>query len=235
MFRTGKISVSSQCPIVAIRVRARTPGLVSTCCYEPLVLRTGRFDPWPIATSYLWWGLHFPEVLMLYDLTVTQFSRMLQNLSQCLDKASAFADTKKITGEVLLNSRLAPDQFNLLRQIQIACDTAKAGVARLTGQEPPAHPDDEQTIADAKARIDKVVAYLQTFTAKDFAGAEEREITQPRWAGKYLLGREFAMLHMIPNLYFHVTTAYAILRHNGVEVGKKDYLGAMPFREPKQA
>ncbi len=172
---------------------------------------------------------------MLYDLTITQFVHMLQNLSVCLDKAAAFAETKKIPGEVLLGSRLAPDQFNLLRQIQIACDTAKAGAARLTGQEPPAHPDDEKTLADAKARIEKVTAYLQTFTAKDFAGAEERHITQPRWAGKYLSGKEFALMHMIPNLYFHIATAYAILRHNGVDVGKKDYLGAMPYKEPKPA
>jgi len=169
---------------------------------------------------------------VLYDLTIVQFTRMLQNLSQCLDKAAAFADAKKIDGAVLLGSRLAPDQFALLRQIQIACDTAKTGAARLTGKEPPAHADDEKTLADAKQRIDKVVDYLKTFSATDFAGAEERSITQPRWAGKYLTGREFALMHMIPNMYFHVTTAYAILRHNGVDLGKKDYLGAMPFREP---
>lgn len=169
---------------------------------------------------------------MLYDLTVTQSIRMLQNLSHCFDKAAVFAETKKIDGEVLLHSRLAPDQFNLLRQVQIACDTAKAGAARLTGKEPPAHADDEKTVADAKARIEKVVAYLQSFKAQDFEGAEERHITQPRWAGKYLSGKEFALMHLIPNVYFHVATAYAILRHNGVDVGKKDYLGAMPFKEP---
>lgn len=169
---------------------------------------------------------------MLHDLTIVQFTRMLQNLNQCLDKAAAFADTKKIDGAVLLGSRLAPDQFALMRQIQIACDTAKAGVARLTDKEPPAHPDDEKTLAEAKQRIDKVIAYLQTFSPADFAGAEERQITQPRWAGKYLTGREFALMHMLPNMYFHVTTAYAILRHNGVDLGKKDYLGTMPFKGP---
>ena len=83
----------------------------------------------------------------------------------------------------------------------------------------------------AKARIEKVIAYLQTFSAKDFAGAAERHVSQPRWAGKYLTGHEFAVQHMIPNFYFHVTTAYAILRANGVDLGKKDYLGAMPFKE----
>ena len=169
---------------------------------------------------------------MFHDLVVTQFTKTLQNLGACLDKAAGFADAKKIDAEVLLGSRLAPDQFNLLRQIQIACDTAKTGAARLTGKEPPAHEDREKTIADAKARIEKVVAYLQTFSAKDFEGAEARQITQPRWAGKYLTGREFAMQHLIPNFFFHVTTAYAILRHNGVDLGKKDYLGPMPFKEP---
>jgi hypothetical protein len=169
---------------------------------------------------------------MLYDLTVTQPIRMLQNLSRCLDKASAFAETKKFDVEVLLQSRLAPDQFHLLRQIQVACDTAKTGVARLTGQEPPAHADDEKTLGEAKARIDKVVSYLQTFKPEHFAGAEERHITQPRWAGKYLNGKEFALMHLVPNVYFHVATAYAILRQNGVDVGKKDYLGVMPFKEP---
>jgi hypothetical protein len=169
---------------------------------------------------------------MFHDLVVTQFTKTLQNLGACLDKAAGFADAKKIDAEVLLGSRLAPDQFNLLRQIQIACDTAKTGAARLTGKEPPAHEDREKTIADAKARIEKVVAYLQTFSAKDFEGAEARQITQPRWAGKYLTGHEFAMQHLIPNFFFHVTTAYAILRHNGVDLGKKDYLGSMPFKEP---
>jgi uncharacterized protein len=168
---------------------------------------------------------------VLHDITINQFTKMLQNLSQCLDKAAAYCSAKKIEPEVLLSSRLAPDQFHLLRQIQVACDTAKTGVARLTGKEAPAHEDNEVTLADAKARIEKVVAYLQTYSAKDFAGADERRVSQPRWAGKYLTGHEFAVQHMIPNFYFHVTTAYAILRANGVDLGKKDYLGAMPFKE----
>jgi hypothetical protein len=167
---------------------------------------------------------------MLYDITVTQFTKTLQNLGQCLDKAAAYSDAKKFDAQVLLGSRLAPDQFHLLRQIQIACDTAKTGAARLTGKDAPAHEDSEKTIADAKARIEKVVAYLQTFSAKDFAGADERHVSQPRWQGKYLTGHEFALQHMMPNFFFHATTAYAILRHNGVELGKKDYLGPMPFK-----
>jgi uncharacterized protein len=170
---------------------------------------------------------------MLYALTITQFTKMLQNLSACLDKAAGFADAKKLDAEVLLKSRLAPDQFDLLRQIQVACDTAKGCAARLTGKDAPAHDDNEKTIANAKARIEKAVAHLQTYAEKDFAGAEQRRVSQPRWAGKYLTGSEFALQHAIPNFFFHVTTAYAILRHNGVELGKKDYLGPMPFKEPQ--
>jgi hypothetical protein len=169
---------------------------------------------------------------MLYDITVTQFSKMLHNLSGCLDKAAAFADAKKIDSSALLASRLAPDQFNLLRQIQIACDTAKTGITRLTGKEAPAHEDTEKTLADAKARIAKVIAFLETVSAKDFADAETRRVSQPRWAGKYLTGQEFALQHMIPNFFFHVTTAYSIMRADGIDVGKKDYLGPMPFKEP---
>jgi hypothetical protein len=167
---------------------------------------------------------------MLYQITVPQFSKMLHNLSQILDKANAFAEAKKIEPAVLLNARLAPDQFPLTRQIQIACDTAKLGVSRLTGKESKVHEDNETTIPQLKSRIQDVISYLNTFTAKDFEGAEERKITHQRWDG-HLTGFDFATQHAIPNLYFHITTAYAILRHNGVEVGKKDYLGAMPFRK----
>lgn len=167
---------------------------------------------------------------MLYHITIPQFVKMLNNLSLILDKAAAYADAKKIDPSVLLNSRLAPDQFPLTRQIQIACDTAKLGASRLTGKEAKVHEDSETTIPQMKARIQDVISYLNTFTAKDFEGSEERKITHPRWDG-YLVGSEFATQHALPNLYFHVTTAYAILRHNGLEIGKKDYLGPMPFKK----
>jgi hypothetical protein len=169
---------------------------------------------------------------MLHDITIIQFSKTLQNLSLCLDKAAAFAEARKIDGATLLASRLAPDQFNLLRQIQIACDTAKTGVTRLTGKDAPTFEDNEKTIADAKGRIAKTLTFLETVSAKDFAGAETRHVSQPRWNGKYLTGQEFALHHMIPNFFFHATTAYAIMRADGIELGKKDYLGAMPFKEP---
>lgn len=169
---------------------------------------------------------------MFYDLTVVQCSKMLQNLSAILAKAAVFADSKKIDVAVLLNARLAPDQFNLIRQVQIACDSAKLGVARLTGKtdSAPKHADDETTLAQLQQRISDTVDYLASFTESDFAAAATQHITQPRWEGKYLLGYEFLIQHVIPNVYFHISTAYAILRHNGVDVGKKDYLGAMPYK-----
>ena len=169
---------------------------------------------------------------MFYELTVVQFSKALSNLSALLDKGAAYAEVKKFDVAVLLNSRLAPDQFNLIRQVQIACDTAKLGVARLTGkvESAPVHADTETTLAELKARIQSVQDYLAGFKPEDFEGAAERHISQPRWEGKYLTGTEFAIQHAIPNIYFHVTTAYAILRHNGVDVGKKDYLGSMPYK-----
>ncbi|ATX78209.1 MULTISPECIES: DUF1993 domain-containing protein [Reinekea] len=170
---------------------------------------------------------------MLYDLTVVQFSKMLTNLSAILDKANGFADGKKIDMAVLLNARLAPDQFTLTRQVQIACDTAKLAVARLVDQADaaPKHDDSETTVAQLQERIQSVLDYLASFSEADFANAATSTITQPRWAGKHMVGEDFAIHHAIPNIYFHITTAYAILRHNGVEVGKKDYLGAMPLRD----
>lgn len=167
---------------------------------------------------------------MYYDLTVVQFSKMLKNLSAILQKAESFAALKKVDMAVLLNTRLSVDQFNLIRQIQIACDIAKLGVARLTATEAPKHEDNEATLAELQTRIQSVIDYLAGFSEADFADAAERHISQPRWEGKYLSGHEFAIEWAIPNVYFHVTTAYAILRHLGVDVGKKDYLGEMPFK-----
>lgn len=168
---------------------------------------------------------------MIYDLTVTQFSKMLHNLSDLLGKAAQLAETKKFDVEVLLQSRLAPDQFNLIRQIQITCDTAKLCASRLTAKEAPVQSDDEKTLNELKARIDSVISYLGKMSENDYKEAAGRHISQPRWEGQYLTGQEFVQHHAIPNFYFHLTTAYAILRHNGVEVGKKDYLGKMPYKK----
>jgi hypothetical protein len=197
-----------------------------------------RFDA-PNLTGTVGSGLLYPQALhtprkgraMIYDLTNAQFVRMLRNFSAILDKAAQYAETKKFDVGVLLQSRLAPDQFNFIRQVQIMCDTAKKGAAQLTGKEPPVHPDTEQTLPEVRARIESVISYLEKFAPTDYAGAEERRISQPRWEGQYLTGKEFATHHLIPNFYFHFATGYSILRHNGVDVGKKDYLGKMPFKK----
>ncbi len=167
---------------------------------------------------------------MLFETTLPQFIKMLNNLNLLIEKAEQHAMAKKFEIDILLQSRLAPDQFNFIRQIQIACDTAKLAAHRLTGKEVPTHADTENTVNELKERIHSTTAYLKTFTAKDFAESDSKHISQPRWEGKYLTGAEFVQHHVIPNLYFHITTAYAILRHNGVDIGKKDYLGAMPYK-----
>ncbi len=168
---------------------------------------------------------------MNYLPSFKQFSKMLTNLNSLLDKALDYSKAKNFDVEVLLNSRLAPDQFNFIRQVQIACDSAKLGASRISGKDAPTHPDTEKTLPELKNRITDVIKYLNTFSETDFAGASERKVTNPRWEGKYLNGPEYFMEHTTPNVYFHITTAYAILRHNGVDVGKKDYLGELPFKK----
>jgi hypothetical protein len=167
---------------------------------------------------------------MIYDLTVPQFTKMLKNLDAILVKATSFAEGKKIEVDVLLTSRLAPDQFHLAKQIQVACDTAKTCVSKLTGKDAPVHDDNLIKMPELRARIADVISFVNSFSEKDFSGAAERKVTTPRWEGKYLMGHEYLTQHSIPNVYFHVTTAYAILRHNGLEIGKKDFLGPMPFK-----
>jgi hypothetical protein len=167
---------------------------------------------------------------MIYEVTVPQYTKMLKNLDAILAKAVPFAEAKKFEVEVLLQSRLAPDQFNFLRQVQIACDTAKISVAKLAGKEPPVHDDKETTLQQLRTRINYTITFINTVSEKDFSGAAERKVTTPRWEGKHLLGHEYVTQHAIPNFYFHVSVAYEILRHNGLDIGKKDYLGPMPFR-----
>ena len=168
---------------------------------------------------------------MLYDFTIPQMTKMLHNLGRILENAAQFAEVKKLDVDVLPNSRLAVDQFALIRQVQVACDSAKLGASRLTGKDAPKHEDGEKTIPELRARIESTIGYLNSLSPKDFSGAETKRVTSPRWEGKTLSGLEFAIQHMLPNVYFHITTAYAILRHNGVEIGKKDYLGEMPYQK----
>jgi hypothetical protein len=156
----------------------------------------------------------------------------LNALSGVLDKASAFAASKKIDGSVLLNTRLAPDMFALTRQVQIACDQAKNGGARLAGIEPPKFEDNETTIDQLKERIAKTVAFLKTVDAKAIDAALEREITFPLGPNNkgHMKGADYLNHFVLPNFYFHLTAAYAILRHCGADVGKRDFLGAIPLR-----
>ena len=162
----------------------------------------------------------------MYQASAPRFVNTLNNISILLDKAQAHAEAKKIEPTALTHSRLYPDMFPMKRQVQIACDTAKGAVARLAGVEVPKHEDTEETFAELKARIAKTVAFIQTIKPAQIDGSEEKNIhlklgsREVDWKGmQYLLG--FAL----PNFYFHAVTAYDILRHNGVEVGKRDYIG----------
>jgi uncharacterized protein len=157
--------------------------------------------------------------------TLNQFKKSLHNLSALLDKAQTFADARKWDSAHLLGFRLAPDQFALVRQVQMTCDTAKGFGYKLTGKEPPAFEDKETTVTELKQRIENTLTCLEALRPEDFKGWEDRKILNPRRPGKFQPATEFMIQHAIPNFYFHLTTAYSILRSCGVEVGKKDFLG----------
>jgi hypothetical protein len=152
--------------------------------------------------------------------------------SGVLDKADAFAAAKKIDAAVLLGSRLAPDMFALARQVQAATDLAKNGAARLAGLEPPRYEDNETTIAELKARVAKTVAFLKSLDAAAIDASADRELTFPLGPTNkgHMKGDDYLNHFVLPNVYFHLTAAYAILRHSGVELGKRDYLGAIPMK-----
>ena len=162
-----------------------------------------------------------------------QMKKMLGQLLEWLDIAEAFSRTKSFDVNVLLQQRLAPDQFAFVGQVQMACDTAKVVASRLTGKDAPAHPDTEKTMDELRKRIRSVIGYLDGFSAKDYEGAGSRTITTPRWEGKVMTGSDYFMEHGAPNFFFHITHAYAILRHNGVDVGKRHYLGAQTRQDPR--
>jgi uncharacterized protein len=168
----------------------------------------------------------------MYFESVGQMKKMLGQLGKWLEAAAAFAQTKKFDANVFLTLRLAPDQFAFAKQVQSACDTAKLVAARLAGKEAPSHPDTEQTLDELRARVVTVIAYLDGFRESDFAAAATQVITQPRWEGKVMSGADYFREHGQPNFFFHLTHAYAILRHNGVGLGKRDYLGALSQRLP---
>lgn len=165
--------------------------------------------------------------MTMYTASVPVFVRMLGNLSECLDKAEAHAKAKGYDPVVLVGCRLAPDMLPLARQVQIACDAAKFAAARLAGMEAPAMADDEASIAELKERIARTIAYVQSVPADRIEGSDAREVHVPMRGRDPLVlsGESYLTNFVLPNFYFHVTTAYALLRHNGVELGKRDYLG----------
>lgn len=168
--------------------------------------------------------------MSIYEATVPQFKKMLGNLDKWLEAAEAHAKKKSFDTSVFVQARLAPDQYPFVRQVQSACDAAKFAVARLTAKEAPAHPDTEQTFEELHARVKKAIQYLEGFSAKDFEGAAQRPIELPFFEGKKLTGADYLNELVLPNFYFHLVTAYAILRHNGVDVGKRDYIGSLNFK-----
>jgi hypothetical protein len=156
----------------------------------------------------------------------------LNALSGVLDKAQAFATAKKVDPSVLLGTRLCPDMFALTRQVQVASDLAKNGMARLGGVEPPRYEDNETTIDQLKARLAKTVAFLKTLDPKKIDAATDREISFPLGPTNkgHMKGDDYLNHFVLPNVYFHLTAAYAILRHCGVDLGKQDYLGEIPMK-----
>lgn len=161
-----------------------------------------------------------------------QMKKMLGQMDKWLDLAAARAQEKSFNPDLFLGFRLAPDQFAFARQVQSACDTAKLGASRLTGKEAPKSADTEETLGDLSARVRATIAYLDGFTAQDFSDAATRVVTQPRWEGKVMTGANYFLQHALPNFFFHLAQAYAILRHNGVGIGKRDYLGALDMQTP---
>ena len=165
--------------------------------------------------------------ISMYQSSVPVFIRQLNNLSNILNKAVDHCEAKKIDQAALITFRLFPDMLPLSRQVQIACDSVKAGASRLAEVEIPSHEDTETTFAELQERITKTIAFLQTIKAEQIDGKEELKISYTqRNKESNFIGQPYLLQYVLPNLYFHITAAYAILRHNGVEIGKKDYLGS---------
>lgn len=164
--------------------------------------------------------------ISMHQALVPTAIRALENLSAVMKKGAAHATAKKIEEKVLLEARLFPDMLPFVRQIQIACDTAKAGVSRLAEVEIPSHADTEQNFEQLQERIAKTITYLKTIKAEQIDGKEELKISYHQHGrDRNFVGLPYLLNYVLPNIFFHSTTAYAILRHNGVEIGKKDYLG----------
>lgn len=164
--------------------------------------------------------------ISMYQASVPRLANILGNLSNILDKAQAHIDAGMIDASVLMDYRLFPDMFPFSKQVQIACDKARSVVARLAGMDVPFYKDDEKTLAELKLRISRTIAFVQSVPPERIDGTEDKEIVLPV-AGKetHYKGMQLLLGHSMPNVYFHAATAYNILRHNGVEIGKRDFLG----------
>ncbi len=162
---------------------------------------------------------------------IQSYAKMLHNLDAWLVKATEHAKTKTFDPNVLVGARLAPDMYSLDRQVQSACDSAKFAAAYLSGKEAPKHPDTEKTVDELRARIKSCLGWLETVTEADVATSDDRKVAPPWLQGKWLRGADYLLQASAPNFFFHVTTAYAILRHNGVPLGKMDYIGPMPLKD----
>ena len=167
--------------------------------------------------------------ISMYDACVKPGIRMMNNLAAVLEKTAQHAQARKIDPDVFVGARLAPDMFPLARQVQIASDTAKMGAARTAGLQAPPFEDNEKTLPELIERAKKTAAWLETLKPQQFEGSEDRAVTwKTRSTERSMQGLPYVLHHVLPNLHFHCTTAYDILRHNGVELGKMDYLGSQP-------
>jgi hypothetical protein len=159
------------------------------------------------------------------------FTKTLENLEKWMDRAAEHAKARSFEPDVLAAARLAPDQFTFAQQVQAACDQAKYAAAYLGGKPAPSHPDTERTMAELRERIRKCAGFVATVHESDLAGADERRVAPPWLGGRWLTGHDYLVHMAVPNFFFHATTAYAILRHNGVPLGKVDFIGSLPARE----
>jgi len=162
--------------------------------------------------------------------TFQHFKKQLGHLVNWLDAANGYADLKKFDSNIILGYRLAPDQLPFAFQVRTTCDTAKLGISRVTGRDAPKHEDNEATIDELRTRVKSVIEYLDSFSAKDFEGTETRTVSTPRWGEKTMTAHDYFTEHIVPNFHFHLVHTYALLRHTGVPLGKKDYLGPLTMK-----
>lgn len=171
----------------------------------------------------------------VYSSFLLPTKKMLQHVDAWLGKAVGHAESRGFSPDLLLTSRLAPDQYPLVKQVQAACDAAKLGAARVTGKQAPVHPDTETTMAELRARVASVLAWLDALTPADFEGWEARDVALSFAQGKVMHAQDYLIEMALPNFYFHANMAYAILRHNGISLGKRDYIGSLTLRDAPQA